>query len=134
MISHKIGGFGVTLQMGFFPQSPPMFSYWGRWKGIEGWIGNGCGGEKLQPDGDIFCGLRCLPTNSMRARRGLASTSLCEMCSNQEETLLHILRDCPKWRFGFCLFPPLSLLSFMVNKMSGWMLIYAKGILSQQMG
>ncbi|KAF7814237.1 putative ribonuclease H protein At1g65750 family [Senna tora] len=47
-----------------------------------------------------------LPTNSLRARRGMSASNVCKRCNLSEETALHCLRDCYAARhiwlyFGF---------------------------------
>lgn len=37
-----------------------------------------------------------LPTNHLRARRGMTSLDLCPRCNNSPEILQHLFRDCPK--------------------------------------
>lgn len=37
-----------------------------------------------------------LPTNHLRARRGIATSDLCPRCNNYPETIQHLFRDCPK--------------------------------------
>lgn len=39
-----------------------------------------------------------LPTNDLRHKRGLASSSSCQRCSCSVEDILHVLRDCPHAR------------------------------------
>ncbi|CAL9225094.1 unnamed protein product, partial [Arabidopsis halleri] len=34
-------------------------------------------------------------TNSERYRRHLCDSSLCQVCKSGDETILHVLRDCP---------------------------------------
>lgn len=37
-----------------------------------------------------------LPTNSLRARRGMATSDSCPRCNGSPETINHLFRDCPK--------------------------------------
>ncbi|KAK7269712.1 hypothetical protein RIF29_22446 [Crotalaria pallida] len=39
-----------------------------------------------------------LPTNLFRLNRGLCSSSACTRCSGGDESVLHVLRDCPHAR------------------------------------
>lgn len=37
-----------------------------------------------------------LPTNFLRAKRGMIISDLCPRCNNSPETINHLFRDCPK--------------------------------------
>ncbi|KAK7282258.1 hypothetical protein RIF29_10902 [Crotalaria pallida] len=54
--------------------------------------------------------LDALPTNAFRMRRNLCSSAACDRCSSSEESLSHVLQDCPHahevWlRLGFSTLP-----------------------------
>lgn len=38
---------------------------------------------------------QAIMTNAERHRRHICGTNLCPVCKNGEETILHVLRDCP---------------------------------------
>lgn len=71
-----------------------------------------------------------LPCNVLRVHRHLTSDSSCQKCGAPQETILHMLRDCPTisnaWeRLGFTLLP-----NFFVDDYGNWM----QGFASQDRG
>ncbi|KAG7555110.1 Reverse transcriptase domain [Arabidopsis suecica] len=60
-------------------------------------------------------------TNMERARRHLSDTGLCSVCRSGEETIIHVLRDCPAmagvWRR---IVPPRRLQSFFAKSLLEW--------------
>ncbi|KAF7814031.1 cytochrome P450 71A1-like [Senna tora] len=71
----------------------------------------------------IICNT-ALPTNSLRAQRGMSASSICRRCNYSEETIVHCLRDCPAAKATWLHFGFGSTLNFFNYDLNSWILSF----------
>ena len=69
-----------------------------------------------------LCNHRSVPVKQVIKERGINCNGLCPLCSVQEETILHVLRDCPAARrFWLSMGVPQALNDFLSLDLMGWL-------------
>ncbi|KAF7827592.1 reverse transcriptase [Senna tora] len=63
-----------------------------------------------------------LPTNSLRARRGMSASNICRRCNMVEETCIHCLRDCPVAKHTWVHFDFGTVPNFFTMDPANWLL------------
>ena len=69
-----------------------------------------------------LCHHNSVPVRQVVAARGINCDTTCPLCNNQEETILHLLRDCPfAVSFWQAIKTPLSLLNLCHLNLAEWL-------------